>query len=203
MTLFQEINEHMSVEDGKSPFFYRRAFTGLDKSYKNNPRKFIMDEKRDRQGDDENLLRKIPKIGHLMMFQYETKAKNVKKFDAFPLVYVIEIDGRSFTGCNLHYIHPAKRELVVQNLMEDRLNLPYNSVSKYNMTGVGPLLDIAKNEWANAANLPIEDFVSIQDGKPKRLLNASVWKETNKTFRDMLRGMRRYQGYGKNDSDFR
>ena len=71
------------------------------------------------------------------------------------------------------------------------------------MTAEGQLLDIAKNEWANAANLPIEDFVSIQDGKPKRLLNASVWKETNKTFRDMLRGMRRYQGYGKNDSDFR
>lgn len=203
MTLFQEINQQMGEEDGKSPFFYRRAFMGLVTSYKNNPRKFIMDEKKDREGNDENLLRKVPKIGHLMMFQYESKAKNAKFFDAFPLVYVIEVSGDGFTGCNLHYIHPQKRELVVENLMDDRLNLPYNSVSKYNMTGVGPLLDIAKNEWANAANLPIEEFVSIKDGKPKRLLNASVWKETNKTFRDMLRGVRRYQGYGKNESDFR
>ena len=203
MTLFQEINEQMSVEDGKSPFFYRRAFRSLVTTYKNNPRKFIMDEKNDRQGNDENLLRKIPKIGHLMMFQYETKAKNLKMFDAFPLVYIIEVNGRSFTGCNLHYIHPAKRELVIDNLMEDRLNLPYNSVSKYNMTGVGPLLDIAKDEWANAANLPIEEFVSIKDGKKKRLLTNKVWSETNKTFRDMIRGVRRYQGYGKNDSDFR
>ena len=93
--------------------------------------------------------------------------------------------------------------MVVENLMDDRLNLPRNSVSKYSMASVGPLLDIAKSEWANAANLPIEDFVSIKDGKKIRLLTNNVWSETNKTFRDMIRGVRRYQGYGKNDSDFR
>ena len=91
MTLFQEINQQMGEEDGKSPFFYRRAFMGLVTSYKNNPRKFIMDEKKDREGNDENLLRKTPKIGHLMMFQYETKVKNAKMFDAFPLVYVLSL----------------------------------------------------------------------------------------------------------------
>ena len=203
MTLFSEIDNQFSEKDGRSPFFYRRAFRGLVTSYKNNPRKFISDEKKDREGADENLLRRAPKMGHLMMFQYETESKNLKMFDEYPLVYVIAIDGRSFTGCNLHYIHPAKRQLVVENLMEDRLNLPRNSVSKYSMASVGPLLDIAKSEWANAANLPIEDFVSIKDGKKIRLLTNNVWSETNKTFRDMIRGVRRYQGYGKNDSDFR
>ena len=203
MTLFSEIQDQFSDKDGKSPFFYRRAFRGLVTSYKNNPRKFITDEKKDREGVDENLLRKIPKMGHLMMFQYETESKNLKVYDEYPLVYVIQISGRSFTGCNLHYIHPAKRQLVVENLMEDRLNLPRNSVSKYSMANVGPLLDIAKSEWGTAANLPIEEFVSIKDGKKKRLLTNKVWSETNKTFRDMIRGVRRYQGYGKNDSDFR
>ena len=203
MTLFSEIEEQFSDKDGRSPFFYRRAFRGLVTSYKNNPRKFISDEKKDREGADENLLRRAPKMGHLMMFQYETESKNLKMFDEYPLVYVIAIDGRSFTGCNLHYIHPKKREMVVENLMEDRLNLPLNSVSKYSMASVGPLLDIAKSEWANAANLPIEDFVSIKDGKKIRLLTNNVWSETNKTFRDMIRGVRRYQAYGKNDSDFR
>ena len=203
MTLFSDIEEQFSEKDGRSPFFYRRAFRGLVTSYKNNPRKFISDEKKDREGADENLLRKIPKMGHLMMFQYETETKNLKIFDEYPLVYVIAIDGRSFTGCNLHYIDPKKREMVVENLMEDRLNLPRNSVSKYSMANVGPLLDIAKNEWTNASNLPIEEFVSIKDGKKQRLMTNKVWDETNKTFRDMIRGVRRYQGYGKNDSDFR
>ena len=203
MTLFSDIEDQFSEKDGRSPFFYRRAFRGLVTSYKNNPRKFISDEKKDREGADENLLRKIPKMGHLMMFQYETETKNLKIFDEYPLVYVIAIDGRSFTGCNLHYIDPKKREMVVENLMEDRLNLPRNSVSKYSMANVGPLLDIAKNEWTNASNLPIEEFVSIKDGKKQRLMTNKVWDETNKTFRDMIRGVRRYQGYGKNDSDFR
>ena len=56
MTLFSEIEEQFSDKDGRSPFFYRRAFRGLVTSYKNNPRKFISDEKKDREGDDENLL---------------------------------------------------------------------------------------------------------------------------------------------------
>ena len=203
MTLFSEIDNQFSEKDGRSPFFYRRAFRGLVTSYKNNPRKFISDEKKDREGDDENLLRRIPKMGHLMMFQYETESKNLKVYDEYPLVYIVSIEGRSFTGCNLHYIHPIKRELVVENLKEGRLNLPRNSVSKYSMANVGPLLDIAKSEWANASNLPIEEFVSIKDGKKQRLMTNKVWDETNKTFRDMIRGVRRYQGYGKNDSDFR
>ena len=203
MTLFSEIEEQFGDRDGRSPFFYRRAFRGLVTSYKNNPRKFITDEKKDREGADENLLRRVPKMGHLMMFQYETESKNLKVYDEYPLVYVIAIVGRSFTGCNLHYIHPIKRELVVENLKEGRLNLPRNSVSKYSMANVGPLLDIAKSEWANASNLPIEEFVSIKEGKKQRLMTNKVWSETNKTFRDMIRGVRRYQGYGKNDSDFR
>ena len=203
MTLFSEIEEQFSDKDGRSPFFYRRAFRGLVTSYANNPRKFITDEKKDREGADENLLRRVPKMGHLMMFQYQTESKNLKVYDEYPLVYIVSIEGRSFTGCNLHYIHPIKRELVVENLKEGRLNLPRNSVSKYSMANVGPLLDIAKSEWTNASNLPIEEFVSIKDGKKQRLMTNKVWDETNKTFRDMIRGVRRYQGYGKNDSDFR
>jgi|TARA_B100001996_G_scaffold93191_1_gene69591 hypothetical protein len=203
MTLFSEIDNQFSDKDGRTPFFYRRAFRGLVTSYANNPRKFITDEKKDREGADENLLRRVPKMGHLMMFQYQTESKNLKVYDEYPLVYIVSIEGRSFTGCNLHYIHPIKRELVVENLKEGRLNLPRNSVSKYSMANVGPLLDIAKSEWTNASNLPIEEFVSIKDGKKQRLMTNKVWDETNKTFRDMIRGVRRYQGYGKNDSDFR
>ena len=203
MTLFSEIDNQFSEKDGRSPFFYRRAFRGFVTAYANNPRKFITDEKKDREGVDENLLRRVPKMGHLMMFQYQTESKNLKVYDEYPLVYIVSIEGRSFTGCNLHYIHPIKRELVVENLKEGRLNLPRNSVSKYSMANVGPLLDIAKSEWTNASNLPIEEFVSIKDGKKQRLMTNKVWDETNKTFRDMIRGVRRYQGYGKNDSDFR
>ena len=74
MTLFSEIDNQFSEKDGRSPFFYRRAFRGLVTAYANNPRKFITDEKKDREGVDENLLRRVPKMGHLMMFQYQTES---------------------------------------------------------------------------------------------------------------------------------
>ena len=118
MTLISEIDKQISDKDGRTPFFYRRAFRGLVTSYANNPRKFITDEKKDREGADENLLRRVPKMGHLMMFQYQTESKNLKVYDEYPLVYIVSIEGRSFTGCNLHYIHPIKRELVVENLKD-------------------------------------------------------------------------------------
>ena len=70
MTLFSEIDNQFSEKDGRSPFFYRRAFRGLVTAYANNPRKFITDEKKDREGVDENLLRRVPKMGHLMIGQY-------------------------------------------------------------------------------------------------------------------------------------
>ena len=94
--------------------------------------------------------------------------------------------------------------MVVENLRRDKLTLPYNSISKYNMSQIrGLLLDIAKDEWNSASCLPIEDFVSIKDGKPSSISVNDVWKNNNRTFSKMLRGARIYKGYGTNDSDFK
>lgn len=207
-TLFEELNEEVNLEGkGKSPFFYRRAFARLSEKYKNDPQRIILDEQKDngsKEKTDKNVLRRIPKVGHLMMFEYEASSKNLKYFDKNPLVYIISTSGNSFTGSNLHYIDPPKRQIITENLMEGRLNLPYSSVSKYNINQIkGLLLDVAFDEWITAINIPIESFVSIKEGTEKSILVTDVWKDTNKTFKKMLRGVRTYKGYGKNDLDFR
>ena len=207
-TLFEDLQSEVDTESGRSPFFYRRAFRRLSRKYASSPDRFIRDELYDRTQDegeqDKNLIRRIPKQGHLFMFEYTSESENVQVFDPFPLVYVIRFDGLSFTGCNLHFIHPLKRSVVVENLRRDKLTLPYNSISKYNMSQIrGLLLDNAKDEWNSASCLPIEDFVSIKDGKPSSISVNDVWKNNNRTFRKMLRGARIYKGYGTNDSDFK
>jgi len=207
-TLFEELNEEVNLEGkGKSPFFYRRAFARLSEKYKNDPQRIILDEQKDngsKEETDKNVLRRIPKVGHLMMFEYEASSKNLKYFDKNPLVYIISTSGNSFTGSNLHYIDPPKRQIITENLMDGRLNLPYSSVSKYNINQIkGLLLDVAFDEWITAINIPIESFVSIKEGTEKSILVTDVWKDTNKTFKKMLRGVRTYKGYGKNDLDFR
>jgi hypothetical protein len=97
-----------------------------------------------------------------------------------------------------------KRRIVVENLTKGKLTLPYNSISKYNISQIkGLLLDIATDEWITASTLPIEDFVSIKNGRPEPISVVEVWKKNNRGFRNMLRGARIYKGYGVNDSDFK
>lgn len=207
-TLFEELNEELEYENGRSPFFYRRAYRRLTSKYLSSPERFIRDERGDSsdlpENQDKNVLRRAPRQGHIFMFEYKNESKNIKVFDPFPLVYVIRFDGRSFTGSNLHYIHPIKRKYVLENLQQGRLTIPYNSLSKYNMGQIkGLLLDVAFDEWMVAANLPIEEFFTIKDGKDEKIAVSDVWKQNNKTFRNMLRGARIYKGYGKNDADFK
>lgn len=208
MTLFEDLREEVDMEEGRSPFFYRRAFRRLTKRYASQPDLFVREERKDDSEDednrDNNLLRRFPRQGHLFMFEYTSEKDNVSVFDPFPLVYCISSDGRTFQGCNLHLIHPLKRNIVVENLKNDKLTLPYNSISKYNISQVrGLFLDIAIEEWTTASTLPIEDFVEIRDGKPRSVNARDVWKKNNRSFRNMLRGARIYKGYGKNDKDFR
>jgi len=208
-TLFEELKEEVDIEKGRSPFFYRRAFRRLTRKYLSNPKKMILDERADNAEDeeeqDENLLRRVPRQGHIYMFEYNPPfKKDVKIFDPFPLVYVISFDGRSFMGCNLHYIHPIKRKFVIENLQQGKLTLPWNSISKYIINRIdGLLLDIAFSEWTTVANLPLEGFVSIKDGQENDLILEDIWKQNNKSFRNMLRGSRIYKGYGQNDQDFK
>jgi len=208
MTLFEDLKEEVSIEEGRSPFFYRRAFRRLTKRYASQPDLFVREERKDNSEEedqrDNNLLRRFPKQGHLFMFEYTSEKDNVSIFDPFPLVYCIKSDGRTFQGCNLHFIHPIKRRIVVENLKNDKLRLPYNSISKYNISQIrGLLLDISIDEWITASNLPIEDFVTIKNGKSLPANVRDVWKKNNRSFRNMLRGARIYKGYGKNDNHFK
>ncbi len=47
MTLFEDLREEVDIENGRSPFFYRRAFRRLTKRYMAQPNLFIRDERKD------------------------------------------------------------------------------------------------------------------------------------------------------------
>ena len=206
-TLFEEIKEELNLDEGASPYFYRRALKRLVQKYQQQPLRFIREERQDNSDpedkQDKNVLRTVPKVGHFFMFDYESVSKS-RYYDKFPLVYVLSTSGDSFVGANFHYIEPRRRMIVVDNLKEGRITIPYNCISKYNMTQVKSLyLDIAFNEWNSACLIPIENFVTYKDGKENTVRSIDVWNETNKTFRKMLKVTRQYRGYGKNDPDFK
>ena len=94
MTLFEDLREEVDMEEGRSPFFYRRAFRRLTKRYASQPDLFVREERKDDSEDednrDNNLLRRFPRQGHLFMFEYTSEKDNVSVFDPFPFPFIID-----------------------------------------------------------------------------------------------------------------
>lgn len=59
--------------------------------------------------------------GYFYMFRYDSKLYaegKLKFFDAYPLVFVFQVDKDGFTGINFHYILPKFRALILVHLMK-------------------------------------------------------------------------------------
>jgi hypothetical protein len=121
--------------------------------------------------------------GHLYMFGYDAKMKDVLPFyDRFPVVFPFSRDADSFTGINLHYLPHIYRARLMDALYQvvtdqkfnerTRLNLSYRllqssskfkyfepCVKKYLFSHVqSKFLQVPSNEWDIALFLPLERF---------------------------------------------
>lgn len=121
--------------------------------------------------------------GHLYMFGYDAKMKDVLPFyDRFPVVFPFSRDADSFTGINLHYLPHVYRARLMDALYQivtdqkfnekTRLNLSYRllqssskfrffepCVKKYLFSHVKTkFLQVPSNEWDIALFLPLERF---------------------------------------------
>lgn len=121
--------------------------------------------------------------GHLYMFGYDAKMKDVLPFyDRFPVVFPFSRDADSFTGINLHYLPQIYRARLMDALYQvvtdqkfnekTRLNLSYRllqssskfkyfepCVKKYLFSHVQTkFLQVPSNEWDIALFLPLERF---------------------------------------------
>ena len=203
-TLFERIPEKTGGEK-KSLAWYRSAVKAEASSYKKNFNKYILNEKSDRVGavqeQDANELRRYTVQGHMYMFEYKAKMKHLPYFDKFPLVYVLKASRSEFWGLNLHYLKPKKRIQATKKLMQGRIDFPKKCFHKYLQPHVeGLLLDLAASEWDTAILLPTEDFVKETNGLTFSIKKEDVWKETDETFYDKIRGQRIVRGYGTTQS---
>ena len=134
------------------------------------------------------------------MFEYKAKMKWLPYYDEFPLVYVMRATPDEFWGCNLHYMRPKKRIMVIQRLMEGRIDIPKKCFHKYLTSQVdGFMLDLAASEWDTAILLPLENFVRNVKGSAGKFpyTKELVWDETEENYYDRIKGRRVIRGYGK------
>ena len=203
-TLFERVNAATKGEK-KSLAWYRAAVKAQASSYKKNFKKYILDEKGDRNGlateQDANELRKYAVMGHMYMFEYKAKMRWLPYYDRFPLVYVIKSSKTEFWGANLHYLSPKKRLIATKKLMQGRIDIPKKCFHKYLHAHVdGLYLDLALTEWDTAILLPTADFVRDLNGMVFPISQETVWEETDDNFYDKIRGQRTVKGYGTKQS---
>ena len=138
-----------------------------------------------------------PLPGTLMFFGYGNAKyrKTLPYWDTFPLVLPFNVKGDRFWGLNLHYIHPYARVSLLHELLptvedstlsgQKRMEVSWTilqkyasdalirpSVHQYLLTGnhvTSGFMLIKSDEWANAALLPRERFVSESQGDGKRI----------------------------------
>lgn len=173
-TLFETIQEKTGGRQ-KSREWYR---TELENAA---PKNIITDERSDEVGDeferDTNLVTSFPRIYNLMYYDYKAKWRNELPFyDKHPLVFVLEIDGKSFFGVNLHYYSPEERMGIAMSLAEDRIPRFTKGAHKYLLSEVrSPYLILAQQEWQTMCLLPVEEFVRDLSGVEIPIQSRRVW----------------------------
>jgi hypothetical protein len=202
-TIFEKIKDRAEGES-KNLRWYRSTLATLSADIQSEPSRMNQQEKMDSIdaliNQDQNVNRRRIFPGHLCFFEYKAETEDLKYYDKYPLVYILNVSGGEFYGANLHYLEPKKRLIVVQKLEAGVIDIPKKIIHKYlNKRCKSLFLDLAKQEWVTASALPVEDFVLMKgDGKfeyPKEY----VWEEMNQYWTDRIKGTRIIKGTNRKD----
>ena len=173
-TIFEKIQEQTGGR-GKSREWYRKELANAA------PRNIITDERSDEVGDeldrDRNMVTSFPRLYNLMYYDYKAKTRrDLPFYDKHPLVFVLEIDGKSFFGVNLHYYSPEERMGIAMSLAEDKIPRFTKGAHKYLLSEVrSPYLILAEQEWQTMCLLPVEEFVRDLGGVEIPIPSNKVW----------------------------
>jgi hypothetical protein len=134
-------------------------------------------------------------LGRLYLFSYDPKTKeNLPYYDIFPLVLVLEKDGNSFLGLNLHYLPLKYRVVFLDKLLDlaqldtngdiKRVQVTYDILSaskrfkefrpcikRYLLDHVkSKILAVQPDEWETAVFMPFQHF--------KKAPARKVWEDS-------------------------
>ena len=184
-TLFDKV-KNLSAGQKRSIKWYRSAVKSESSKYNKNFKNTGSTE----VSQTQNELRNTTLEKHFYMFEYQAKMRWLPYYDRFPLVYVLKSKGSEFTGVNLHYLSPKRRMIATKKLLAGRIDIPKACFHKYlhNHVQGGVYIDLAQAEWDSAILLPTEEFVKSINGMNFPIDKKLVWRDTDETFYDKIRG---------------
>jgi hypothetical protein len=198
LTIFEKVKKATGGE-AKSTEWYKRTLKTLSKDITTEPARMTQEQKMDSVQalvhQDQNVLRRRVFPGHLYFFEYKAETESLPYYDKYPLVYVFKVSGSEFYGANLHYINYKKRQIVIEKLQKDLIDIPKKIIHKYlNKRCKSLFIDLAKDEWVTSIFLPVEDFVLMKGGGRIEYPKEMVWEEMDQYWNDRIKGTKINKG---------
>lgn len=195
----------MRIEPGWSIYDEIRANKqdySMDQStdwFMNNVRHFAMQQPglgpMKMLGDHQHRQTRRVEIGSMYMYTYyPIHYDTLPMYDKFPLTIPFSIEGKYFTGLNLHYLHPRTRLVLLDKLLQFSTHKTLNEkarlalswqylknvsafpevqpcIKKYHMGHVKSMfIKIPPKDWVISVFLPVERFVKMN--------NPQVWRDS-------------------------
>jgi len=198
LTIFEKVKQATGGE-AKSTEWYKRTLKTLSKDITKEPARMTQEQKMESVQalvhQDQNVIRRRVFPGHLYFFEYKAETESLPYYDKYPLVYVFKVSGTEFYGANLHYINYKKRQIVIEKLQKDLIDMPKKIIHKYlNKRCKSLFIDLAKDEWVTSIFLPVEDFVLMKGGGRIEYPKEMVWEEMDQYWNDRIKGTRINKG---------
>jgi len=98
--------------------------------------------------------------GNFYLFEYNPKTKaQLKHWDKYPLVLILDMYDDGFMGANFHYTSPKERMVLAQKFLNKSVRIPMKLVHRYILNRADNLFfEIPEKELVEFAALPIEQF---------------------------------------------
>lgn len=98
--------------------------------------------------------------GSFYLFEYNPKTKaQLKHWDKYPLVLILEMYDDGFMGANFHYTSPKERMVLAQKFLNKSVRIPMKLIHRYILNRADNLFfEIPEKELVEFAALPIEQF---------------------------------------------
>ena len=170
-----------SAQDGKdrSPSWWKKAAAiAMRSSFAETNKDNIIARERSNL-DDGNGVRYTPRVGTIVLFEYDAKTTKDKLpfYDQLPVGLVLNRTSEHFHLANLHYVSPKKRLKTISALLEGKIDVPRKVIHKYKSEDVENRLyiEIAETDWDSAIYMPIERFVSSIGSLEVPVQSRKVW----------------------------
>ncbi len=193
-SVFEKLEAAQGGEDQTDSWWKKAAQVAMRSSFSETTKDQIIAREQSNT-DDANGVRYTPRVGTMVLFEYDAKAtkQRLPYYDQLPVGVVLSRTNEHFYLANLHYISPKKRLKTIDALLKNKIDVPRKVIHKYKREDVenGLYIEIAETDWDSAIYMPIHRFVKAQ-GKLETPISAQkVWFDNDPSTKFRFRAKRK------------